>query len=422
MNRGSPIPALGRLVWHENWAGFGEGAFTILAKLHALNSVGRTYIFQQLGLKKEFNFITGSGVKSNDLSQRIKLASIASQLGSLFTHAASDDRLRYCKTCLSGGYHPTICQLDYFDRCPIHLEALLDSCSNCDLPTPRFVLTKQGSFPSLTCNNCRYALFRKGPLGNVPESWLAPSQLSSIEKFHSWAVSAADRLNLVRSPSWITCCPDESNIKRAALLDVLLKVGHGSFQPAASPLSVYITPPMTVFDAQSGQEPKYFDLALETIPGLANEHMAWNGWATISNGFRVPVDPTVSIDEHAIYIWRSQFESGNTVDVEISKIGLAENLFTRFAQHWSNIYLHFMALLPHHEWVVLADIIWRAAVRIAEAWSQHVRRCHEKNEKVRLNEAWLARLGRWDLLNSSPIGVAKCFSSHAPESVRLFIA
>jgi hypothetical protein len=69
----------------------------------------------------------------------------------------------------------------------------------------------------------------------------------------------------------------------------------------------------------------------------------------------------------------------------------------------------------------LDNALWRAALQIADAWGAHREASVAKGIKPAVNEAWLARLGRWNLLTASPIGVARCSSLAGTEELRLFL-
>ncbi len=80
-----------------------------------------------------------------------------------WTHAIANDKFfRYCPTCLSYGFQSSICQIDAIERCPVHGDALRNTCAVCGALTPRYAWdrTLQVDHGVLCCSKCgkAYAL------------------------------------------------------------------------------------------------------------------------------------------------------------------------------------------------------------------------------------------------------------------------
>ena len=71
---------------------------------------------------------------------------------SVFVHAST--QLRYCETCLVGGFHAAWFQWQPLERCPLHNQRFRSGCFECAAPIPYILGTELASSP-LRCSNCR---------------------------------------------------------------------------------------------------------------------------------------------------------------------------------------------------------------------------------------------------------------------------
>lgn len=418
MSRDTPIPALGKLAWHESWAGFGEGPFTLLAKLRALNSVRKSYFLQLLGSSNRISLVNGLPARDNPLSKRIYAASATAQFGTLFSESACDERLRFCQRCLSTGYHAALCQLDIFDLCPIHRYPLLDRCTCCQHPTPRFALVTPGGFPSFKCSRCKLPLAGGRDITDSPSSWTGPTSFSRIKDIHAWAASAASRVSFPQGGSWITCAPQAAGVG-TSLIGVLLHLHPCPKRISFRPTGVEVLPPILApYEVGVRHTFSYTSIASMTLPAHAREWICWRGWATLSDGLRVPVDLSVSVLRHAVYIWRCQFEDCSNVGIGDHSRPPSDLRFDEPLERWVGSHLSTRrTFIDERMCLRVAHVFFRAALRVAEAWGAHREDCVQKGIKPAVSEAWLARLGRWDLLTASPVGLARCSSGTGTELI-----
>lgn len=81
------------------------------------------------------------------------------------THA----QLRFCESCLSGGFHSPLFQLPWWDTCPVHDEPLRTGCPSCGNPL-RAGLAVSSPSQWLICGQCGFELSDPGRLVRLPLS------------------------------------------------------------------------------------------------------------------------------------------------------------------------------------------------------------------------------------------------------------
>lgn len=417
-----PIPALGNLAWHESWAGFGEGSFTLLAKLRALNSLGMKSFGVQFGWSRYVSFLIDARTTPTPVSQRINAASVQAQLGPIFADAAAREHLRFCRSCLRSGYHAASFQLDIFERCLIHHEPLLHHCNGCNSSTPAYAFVTPGGFPSFTCSHCSLSLAGGKNLDKYPGAWSEPESLDEVRSFHAWAASVQSRVKLPRRHSWITCEPESASVWRATLVSVLSHIEPCPQRLSFRHAEVELFPSIEVRTSGAPRNQSYVSVVSSTLPKDWQESdFFWKGWAEGANRLRVPVELDVSVERHATYIWRSQFESYGqivwTATLEAAEVGQIDEFFSRFA----SAFLTPGSKFASEGYFQLAHVIWLAAFKVASAWRAHLEDSIKRRQSPPLNAAWLSRLGRWDLQTASPIGVAQIITPSGEQAVRLFL-
>ena len=72
-------------------------------------------------------------------------------------------RLRYCRPCLTHGFHSPLFQLPWWDDCPVHHESLIEGCPQCDAPLPGGLELADPS-QWLRCRACGFRLSDPGRL------------------------------------------------------------------------------------------------------------------------------------------------------------------------------------------------------------------------------------------------------------------
>lgn len=414
------IPTLGNLAWHDSWASFGESPYTFLAKLRALNCANKRYFFNQFGTTKDYSFVSIPCMREAPIAQRAVAASVLAQLGSIFSQCGGDERLRFCPTCLRSGYHAALFQLDGVELCPIHEEPIIDRCIKCQRPTPRFALDYRGSFPAFSCPHCRAMLAGGENLDLRPSEWVGQDNVTPVQAFHTWATTGATRISLRTSDSWLTCAPAPQAARRAALLKVLCELDSAD-QKIFRQVDIEYSAPILTRDEK--RTPTYRHTIASTLPEhVQDQDLCWEGWGILHLGLQIPVDLEVSVEQHAAYIWRCQFQNCYSIgQPELPDRGNVK--FTNALKRLSALALPSgMTFTGHRACEELARTMWRASLRVALAWRSHLEASFAKRIKPPVDEAWLQRVGRWDWRKASPIGVAHLHAPPGAGAVRLFIS
>lgn len=158
------------LVVSDSWFSPGEGPFTVLAKLAIANVLNAKRICQAFGVRpSQTPKATPHGrsllhlewlARSRSaplLATNLWNRGLLSQFERWGQAVASDRALRYCPTCLAMGYQSALCQVEGLVRCPQHNDWLLDHCTACNAPTPRYAVTTEAFDEPLICGHCRTA-------------------------------------------------------------------------------------------------------------------------------------------------------------------------------------------------------------------------------------------------------------------------
>lgn len=161
------------LTWFSGWVSPGEGPYTRIAKLSLANPLPLASL-QKIVTNASLNRNGTEGLKhprtlldnlwfnrfgAADLCgwSRELSGSVLSSITEGWTERlASDDRLRYCPTCMSHGFQSSLCQIDGITHCPAHGDALRSSCTRCGAPTPRYAWNSSlaGLNAVMCCSQC----------------------------------------------------------------------------------------------------------------------------------------------------------------------------------------------------------------------------------------------------------------------------
>ncbi len=144
-----------KLAFNPAWLSEEEGAFTGLAKLAAANVLTTSALSPLLfGTKSPsirnvhrahqrcllVNF-WNQDVEAErrplqwDAISRWTLDAFAGQWAKIL---GSEERMRFCPTCMRHGYQSSLCQIDAMVRCPAHRDLISDECLDCGGPTPPY--------------------------------------------------------------------------------------------------------------------------------------------------------------------------------------------------------------------------------------------------------------------------------------------
>lgn len=164
----TPGHLVGGLVWQDAWGNPFEGALTLLWKIAAANCLTPSELCHALfGMRLLPNSAAGMHGRTLLVPRWMENAPAASVLGRLVRHSgldktspkwahflASDAHIRYCKACLAQGYQSVYCQIEGLRACPVHGLPLLNICTACGAPTPRYALTSASMAAPYCCPSC----------------------------------------------------------------------------------------------------------------------------------------------------------------------------------------------------------------------------------------------------------------------------
>lgn len=175
---------VGGLVWQDVWKAPFEGALTLLWKIALANCLTPRELCVAL-FDKHLLSGNAAGMHGRTLlvPRWMDSAPSLSKLGRLVRHAGldvtsprwshllgSDAHIRYCKECLAQGYHSAYCQIEGLRACPVHGLPLLDICTVCGAPTPRYALTIASMAAPYCCATCGEPLAERlwSPVSHQP--------------------------------------------------------------------------------------------------------------------------------------------------------------------------------------------------------------------------------------------------------------
>lgn len=170
-----PRPLVDGLVWRGEWRAPCEGALTLLWKIALANCLtprelcrilfgmhllsgdpsgthGRTLLTPR--------WIVNPKGSVTVLGGMVRCAGLDKTSSRWAEVVASDEHIRYCKSCLADGYQSAYCQIDGLRTCPVHGLPLLDVCTACGATTPRYALTSLTMATPYCCHVCGEPLAR----------------------------------------------------------------------------------------------------------------------------------------------------------------------------------------------------------------------------------------------------------------------
>lgn len=162
-------PIVDGLVWRDEWRAPYEGALTLLWKIALANCLTPRELCQRLfgthlllGDPYEMHgrtlltpgWMLGAKGNSTELGQIVRQCGLDVASAGWASAIASDKHIRYCKTCVTEGYQSAYCQIDGLRICPVHGLPLLDVCTACGAPTPRYALISITMLNPFCCPAC----------------------------------------------------------------------------------------------------------------------------------------------------------------------------------------------------------------------------------------------------------------------------
>lgn len=162
-------PLVDGLVWRDEWRGPCEGALTLLWKIALANCLTpqelcirlfgkRLLVSDPYGMHGRTlltpNWMNTTRVTPAVLGQMIRRCGLDMASAGWASIVASDNHIRYCKACMTDGYQSVYCQIDGLLTCPVHGLPLLEACTECGTPTPRYALTGLTMSNPYCCHAC----------------------------------------------------------------------------------------------------------------------------------------------------------------------------------------------------------------------------------------------------------------------------
>lgn len=199
----------GDLVGCTQWTAPLEGAYTRVAKIAIINALAPAALCELLFGRRlapaSYSPVHGRSFLTDAwASQRAAGATgksvaagfLSHQCGSWASAIAADDRLRFCRACADVGYQSAIHQIDALTSCPLHGAPLLDECSHCGTPTPRYALTREAFRTPMQCTACGrgYGMAWDGSANF--DRWTGPERTHALQliaqRLQAWSARNLD--------------------------------------------------------------------------------------------------------------------------------------------------------------------------------------------------------------------------------------
>jgi hypothetical protein len=194
----------GDLFSCQGWTTPFESAYSQVAKIALVNALNPSSVCQMLFGRKLLNasytsrahgrsFLTDIWATpgAQGATGRSVLPGFLTRLcGSWATDIAGDVHLRLCRECADVGYHCLLFQIDALQACPIHGEPLIEACSHCSSPTPRYALTDSAFRTPMQCSTCGVGYGRAWSGTANFDKWTGPGDiqplLQLVRRLQTW--------------------------------------------------------------------------------------------------------------------------------------------------------------------------------------------------------------------------------------------
>lgn len=143
--------------------------------------------------------MAGASAQWNDATfvlRGVLASSLYQHCGALSVSIASDERLRFCPTCLEEGFQSSIFQIDAFSNCPIHGDALKNTCPRCGAPTPRYAVEPQAFKTPMHCAICNRPFSEAWNHEGMVSSWSQVDGSNCLGIVEHWLQSCAGQNTL----------------------------------------------------------------------------------------------------------------------------------------------------------------------------------------------------------------------------------
>ena len=349
------------------------------------------------------------------LHQLCASRSLAQLIPKYLRHIAQDSSMRFCRSCMLGGFQASTCQIEGLSTCLIHDEPLLSNCLHCGAPTPSYHATKRCQ---LTCPSCGWSWCGRFGGTSRQTSWSRPAEVSGLERLHGWLAGLENEsvVNWRNLGVWEMQPGDEMGRwddhlrdRAVAVFDTLLRVVPEA--PTTSPASpVSVSGPFWYSNNVPIENPRlgeYEAVAaeLEMLP-TDDEKRFEQHFTLYSDGVPLPTNPIVPPEIHARVLWRAQFEGRVGFGmVNRHQVIIDNGMLTRL-----------LGLPPSRFWAFISNRGLRmgllqackeVALRAARRWHKCLLlkgRCDRPHELLGDHQQQRRELGFWSEWDHHPIG------------------
>jgi hypothetical protein len=310
-----------------------EGAFTRVAKIALVNALdaralcdllfGRKLPHFSFALVHGRSFLSGTWAapKVRGITGRSVLPGFLTSLCSGWATAIADDsRLRLCRSCADVGYQSALFQIDALSACPIHGEPLLEVCSHCNAPTPRYALSQEAFLSPMQCTECGAGYGRAWNGTADFAKWTGPGDLAPLKRLgHRLRSLQSLRLEWPTASTWID---DPSGVpamrRRIHVFQTLMALSGA--EPATD--SVVTTRTCACLPAIALRQPPREEPRIAIYKAIRRHIIKRLGFGWLRKGFRfhdlfyrhrvneavVPIRARCIPELHAIVMWTTRCE------------------------------------------------------------------------------------------------------------------
>lgn len=361
------IPSSQGLVWRSAWEVPCEGPFSLAAKVACANELQFADVRDWVFARNQTTALLGNGTIRPILCS---------------------SRVRYCRTCMTSGYHPSLFQFWHIENCPIHDQPLRINCASCLAPTTLFPFDRQiKTSVDLRCPRCTepYGLGRSGL---SLAGWGVIDGTEKITEAYAglkWINDAVPfTTRLLNRDQWgptssVARKDEEEEVQRGKALFWVLERVYGPGQgDRILPVGLFHerSEGSSGSPSISGISPETGDLAVRLNAGMTLDDF---GDAVVRPNFGAPIPVLSKVPAwvHAVSLWRLQHtEQPSPSDVAGSRCQADWLAASRIAVEWHNALVRLEALKDHP--------VGAAAL-------------------LSTDERWCMRLGRWANRGYSPV-------------------
>lgn len=184
--RSAPVPSKGpthRELWNSKWANPYESAWSLVQKYAIANSCKEKELNQWISEALPYAARTADLLFGRGLRRPFPVIApgVAIRQGTLLAYGQrwrcrltiERNHLRFCRECLSYGYHSALHQILEMETCAVHRMPLLTRCPACDQATMGCHLSDSWIAAECNCRRCHLPLGSK----SATDNWELPAEL-----------------------------------------------------------------------------------------------------------------------------------------------------------------------------------------------------------------------------------------------------